>query len=419
MALPRVLAGFDRCVWVGSGTGDAAHRQGRQEKTGRTGATRGDDNEIGREPSGVCGTRCGEAGHRWYRLEARILGRRITMTSVDVLRALFAGHFGSPPTRAEELSNELGGSARRMVRLSNECGTALGVLYGVRGENAAFIEFSKHFRCHGLPVPEIYAADLDRGAYLEEDLGDTTLFGFLGEHRSGGSLDPEVMSVYRDVSRTLPRFQVDAGRDLDYGVCYPRASFDRQSIAWDLNYFKYCFLRPAGVPFDEQALEDDFGRLTDFLLGADRDYFLYRDFQARNIMLRDGRPFFIDYQGGRRGALQYDIASLVYDAKANLPPAVRDELLEVYLDALGGVIALDRTRFMEHYYGYAYVRILQAMGAYGLLGLTRRKKIFLESVPYALGNIGWLMRNVELPVWTPMLMEVFQRMIDSETLDQP
>ena len=146
----------------------------------------------------------------------------------------------------------------------------------------------------------------------------------------------EAVEAYRKVVAILPRFQVEAGRDLNYKVCYPRGSFDRQSIAWDLNYFKYYFLRLAGIPFNEQALEDDFGRLTKFLLSADRDYFLYRDFQSRNIMLRGGQPFFLDYQGGRKGALQYDIASLLYDAKADLPPELRQQLLDHYLDALAG-----------------------------------------------------------------------------------
>ena len=208
------------------------------------------------------------------------------------------------------------------------------------------------FAATACPVPQIYAEDLDQGAYLEEDLGDTTLFEFLSANRSGDTIAPPSVEAYRKVVAILPRFQVEAGRDLNYKVCYPRASFDRQSIAWDLNYFKYYFLRLAGIPFNEQALELDFTRLTKFLLGADHDYFLYRDFQSRNIMLRDGQPCFLDYQGGRRGALQYDIASLLYDGKADLPPDLRQHLLDHYLDALAGFIPLDRAKFMEHYYAY-------------------------------------------------------------------
>src|SRR5207245_6289328 len=188
----------------------------------------------------------------------------------------------------------------------------------------------------------------------EEDFGSTTLFEFLSDHRNGATIAPEAVAAYRRVVAVLPRFQVEAGRDLNYKVCYPRASFDRQSIAWDLNYFKYYFLRLAGIPFNEQALENDFSRLTKFLLTAGHDYFLYRDFQSRNVMLRDGRPFFLDYQGGRKGALQYDIASLLYDGKADLPPTLRQELLDHYLDRLSAFIPVDRGAFMEHYYAYVY-----------------------------------------------------------------
>lgn len=332
------------------------------------------------------------------------------MSATDILRTMYQSQFGGPAGRVDEVANALGGSSRRMYRLSGEGGPVLGVLYDVRPENVAFLEFSKHFRRHGLPVPDIYAADLDQGAYLEEDLGDTTLFELLSANRAGPEISDEVARVYRQVVALLPRFQVEAGSDLDYSVCYPRESFDAQSIAWDLNYFKYCFLRPAGVPFDEQALEDDFSCLREFLLGADRDHFLYRDFQARNIMVREGAPWFIDYQGGRRGALQYDIASLLYDAKADLPSGVREQLLSVYLDALAGQIDLDRDRFMEHYYGYVYVRIMQAMGAYGFLGITQRKAIFLESVPYAIRNLAWLDANVRFPIDVPELLGVFRRL---------
>jgi aminoglycoside/choline kinase family phosphotransferase len=339
---------------------------------------------------------------------------------MEVLQRLFEQHFHSPVERVEPLQGQLGSSGRKIIRLSSKQSgkniSAIGILYGVREESAAFLEFSRHFRRHGLPVPEIYGEDLDAGAYLEEDFGNTTLFEFLSEHREGAAIAPEAVAAYRNVVAWLPRFQVEAGRDLNYKVCYPRDSFDRQSIAWDLNYFKYYFLRLAGVSFNEQALEDDFSRLTEFLLSAGRDYFLYRDFQSRNVMLRDGQAYFLDYQGGRKGALQYDIASLLYDAKADLPPELRQRLLDHYLDSLGGFIDLDRAEFMQFYYPYVYVRIMQALGAYGFRGFYERKEHFLQSVPYALRNLRWLLHNVELPIALPALTEAFKSMVASEKL---
>jgi aminoglycoside/choline kinase family phosphotransferase len=337
---------------------------------------------------------------------------------MDVLNRLFEEHFRSPAKRIQPLQGELGGSGRKIIRLSNETASAVGILYGVREENVAFLEFSKHFRRHGLPVPEIYGEDLGQGAYLEEDLGDTTLFEFLSKNRKGESIAAPVVEAYRKAVGVLPRFQAEAGRDLNYDVCYPIGSFDRQSIAWDLNYFKYYFLRLAGIPFSEQALENDFGRLADFLLSAPRDYFLYRDFQSRNILLRNGEPFFVDYQGGRKGALQYDIASLLYDAKADLPPDLRQELLDHYLDALGRYVKIEREAFMRHYYAYVYVRILQALGAYGFRGFYERKAHFLQSVPYALKNLRWLLHHAELPIELPTLMGAFRSMLASEKLQR-
>jgi aminoglycoside/choline kinase family phosphotransferase len=335
---------------------------------------------------------------------------------MDVLKKLFEQYFHSPVSYFQPLQGELSGSGRKIIRLSSEQGSAIGILYGVREENIAFLEFSKHFRRHQLPVPQIYAEDLNQGAYLEEDLGDTTLFEFLTKNRTGESIAPQVVEAYRKVVAVLPKFQVEAGRDLNYRVCYPIGSFDRQSIAWDLNYFKYYFLRLAGIPFNEQALENDFGCLTEFLLSAGRDFFLYRDFQSRNIMLRDGQPFFVDYQGGRKGALQYDIASLLYDAKADLPPVLRQQLLDHYLEGLKEYVDLGREAFMRHYYAYVYVRMMQALGAYGFRGFYERKAHFLQSVPYALKNLRWLLHNVKLPVALPTLMNAFQSMLASEKL---
>jgi aminoglycoside/choline kinase family phosphotransferase len=318
---------------------------------------------------------------------------------MEVLKRLFEHYFHAPPDTVLPLQGELGGSGRAIIRLSAGAHSAIGILSSVREENLAFLEFSRHFRHHGLPVPAIFAEDLSQGAYLEEDLGDTTLYQFLSANRHGDSISPQVIDAYRRAVDLLPRFQVDAGRDL--------------------NYFKYYFLRLAGIPFNEQALEDDFGRLTRFLLSAPRDYFLYRDFQSRNIMIRDGEPFFLDYQGGRKGALQYDIASLLYDGKADLPPALRQQLLDHYLDSLATHITIDRGAFIEQYYAYVYVRIMQALGAYGFRGFFERKPHFLQSVPYALKNLRWLAENVSLPIHLPALDHAFEAMIESPKFQTP
>jgi aminoglycoside/choline kinase family phosphotransferase len=334
----------------------------------------------------------------------------------DILKGLFERHFGRPVELVKQLQGELGGSGRKILRLSSGAQSAVGILYDVREENAAFLEFSRHFRRHGLPVPEIYGQDLGAGAYLEEDLGDLSLFQFLSENRKGAKIAPAVVDAYSRVIDELPRFQIEAAKDLNYKLCYPRASFDRQSISWDLNYFKYYFLKLAGVPFNERELERDFGRLTKFLVSAPRDYFLYRDFQSRNVMLRDKQPFFLDYQGGRKGALQYDIASLLYDAKADLPPELRLRLLDHYLKRLAGFAPIGRDEFMHYYYAFVYVRIMQALGAYGFRGFYERKPHFLQSVPYALKNLRWLLNNIELPLALPTLLAAFRNMIESEKL---
>jgi aminoglycoside/choline kinase family phosphotransferase len=337
---------------------------------------------------------------------------------MDVLGKLFEQHFHTAVEQVHPVQGELGGSGRKIIRLSGGGKSAIGILYGVREENVAFLEFSRHFRKHGLPVPEIYGEDLSQGAYLEQDLGDTSLFELLSRNRKADSIGPEVVDAYQKVIATLPRFQIEAGRDLNYKVCYPRGSFDRQSISWDLNYFKYYFLRLAGIPFSEQALEDDFSRLTKFLLSAGRDYFLYRDYQSRNVMMVGQQPYFLDYQGGRKGALQYDVASLLYDAKADLPPELRQQLLDHYLETLPRYANVTREAFMQHYYAFVYIRIMQALGAYGFRGFYERKVHFLQSVPYALKNLRWLQHNVTLPIALPTLLDAFHSMLGSEKLQK-
>jgi aminoglycoside/choline kinase family phosphotransferase len=332
------------------------------------------------------------------------------------LRDLYRHRFGADPERLASLHGDA--SSRRLFRVIGAAGTAVGVYGPDPLENRAFLSFSRTFRAAGLPVPEIYGEDDAAGVYLEEDLGDSTLFDILSAGRQGPSPDAATVAAYREALRLLPRFQIEAGRILDYSVCHPRASFDRQSIRWDLNYFKYYFLKLAGIAFSEQALEDDFGRFAELLLAAPREHFLYRDFQSRNIMVCDGKPWFIDYQGGRRGALQYDVASILFDAKADLPFDLREALLEEYLRAAEAIEPLDRGAFLASYPLFAYVRIFQALGAYGLRGYYERKARFLQSIPYAIRNLERLSIASPLPPEVPALAEVVRRLVASSALRQ-
>ena len=329
------------------------------------------------------------------------------------VRELFTERFGAEPVETKPLASD--GSPRRRIRLVGPDGRSVIGGYGPDDEeNRAFFSFSRTFAELGLPVPEIYASDEAAGVWLEEDLGDATLFDTLGATRreaDGDEFPEAAVPLYRRVVELLPRFQVEGAAAVDFAVAYPRAAFDRQSILWDLNYFKYHFLKLAHVPFHEARLERDFGRLCRFLLKADAGFFLYRDFQSRNVMIRDGEPWFIDYQGGRRGALQYDVASLLYDAKADLPTALRGALLEHYLEALAQHHEVDRARFLDRYPAYALVRILQALGAYGYRGFYERKPRFLQSVPYAARNIEELL-EAGFPLRAPEMESVLRRIVD-------
>lgn len=279
-------------------------------------------------------------------------------------------------------------------------------------ENAAFLSFTRSFRRAGVPVPEVYADDEATDVYLLEDLGTVMLF----DRVQGHAEDPAVMALYKASLEALVDAQL-AGRDsIDFSRCYPKAVFDRDAMMWDLNYFKYYFLKLVRIPFDEQALEDDFRRFVDYLLQERADYFMFRDFQSANIMIRDGRPWFIDYQGGRRGALQYDVASLLFDAKARLPKTVRDELVLHYLGALEKRQSVDRTAFLNHYQGFVLIRLMQAMGAFGFRGIVEKKPGFMESIPPALTLFADLLDAWSLPVDVPELKACFGRMIASDYL---
>jgi len=310
------------------------------------------------------------------------------------------------------------GSCRQYYRIVGSGGGVIGVFNPDRRENIAFLTLSAHFKRHCLPVPQIYISDLDRHIYLEQDLGDETLFSLITSIRKTEHFSSRLVDLYKRVLEILPHFQITAGRDLDYTVCYPRERFDEQSIRWDLNYFKYYFLKLAQVHFDEQALEADFARFVTFLLQADREYFLYRDFQSRNIMQFQDQLYFIDYQGGRRGALQYDVASVLLDAKADLPWPVRDELLEYYIQVTSKLVPLQREAFVRHYYGYALIRAMQAFGAYGLRGLYEGKSHFLRSIPYALGNLEVLLKRSPWLAQLPMLADTCRQLVESTSLRQ-
>jgi len=332
----------------------------------------------------------------------------------DQLISLFESHFKEEVTFFEQLPGS--GSYREYARMKSAGHQVIGAFNNDVKENQAFLEFSAHFRNKNIPVPHIYATSSDLKTYLQQDLGNTTLFDFLTQTRETEGFSVKIVDVYKKVLRELPRIQLVAGKDIDYSVCYPRDAFDKQSMMWDLNYFKYYFLKLAKIPFDEQALEDDFQAFSDYLLAVDNNAFLYRDFQSRNVMLKDGEVYFIDYQGGRKGALQYDLASLLYDAKANIPEAEREELLEFYLNELSQYKHVDREKFKSLFGGYVLIRIMQAMGAYGFRGFYEKKEHFLKSIPFALRNLETLLARNTIQAALPELFKVLKAVTESSFL---
>ncbi len=309
------------------------------------------------------------------------------------------------------------GSYRQYIRLIGEKETVMGVYNADKKENNAFITFSRHFKSKGLPVPTILAVDDSLDIYLQDDFGDTMLFDYIQDEREGDHFPDSLILILKKTIKELIRFQIEGGKGLDYSKAYPRAAFDKQSMMWDLNYFKYYFLKLAKVPFDEQLLEDDYLKFIDYLLQAPDDYFLYRDFQSRNVMLKDGEPKFIDYQGGRKGALPYDLASLLYDAKADFPQTVRDELLAYYLDELSSYKQVDIKAFKTYYYGYVLIRKMQAMGAFGFRGFYEKKVHFLQSIPYALRDLREVLPHLNFSVKLPELLAALNRVCESEFLN--
>jgi aminoglycoside/choline kinase family phosphotransferase len=304
------------------------------------------------------------------------------------------------------------GSYRKYYRIYAANKQFMGVYNSDNRENRAFIYLNQQLLKTGNNVPEVYAEDLDKHVYLEKDLGDVTLLDYLAGIRKEPDSDEKTRQIYRRVIDAMPGLQVSADTAIDYSVCYPRAEFDVQSMMWDMNYFKYCLLKPLRISFFEQDLEDDFQKIVQWLIKADRKSFMFRDFQSRNIMLHQNELYFIDFQGGRKGPLHYDLASLLFEAKTRLSDEIRQEMLDYYLEVFSKTFAwFNRDEFLEYYFGFVYLRLMQAMGAYGFRGYIERKPLFLQSLPHAVKTLDWLLHYKPMPLDLVSLPSVFEKLI--------
>ena len=334
------------------------------------------------------------------------------MNIEEKIAKLYRSWNGSDALRIDRIVGS--GSYRQYFRISGGSGSVVAAYNTDIRENIAFLEFTRHFMSMKMPVPGILFTAPENDAYLLEDLGDTTLFSALSKLRSNDNhISAEGGKLYMSVVEHLTEFQVRAGRGIPFQHCYPRPAFDRQSMMWDLNYFKYYFLKLAKISFDEQKLEEDFNALADFLLEVPLENFMYRDFQSRNIMIHNGKAWFIDYQGGRKGGLQYDLASLLYDAKADLPEEFRQGLIDHYVGVSRESGSFDEYLFRRYFDGFVLIRILQAMGAYGFRGYYENKPLFLQSIPYAVKNLKILKERSGIPLKLPALMKALEDIINT------
>ena len=323
----------------------------------------------------------------------------------EQIKNLYRTYTGHEAEKVTELPSS--GSNRRYFRLHGPQ-TLIGVSGTSIEENRAFIYMADHFRQKGLPVPEVYAQSDDQSFYLQEDLGDTLLFDAIEKGRKSSVFDESEKTLLRQTITKLPEIQFMGSDGFDFSYCYPQEEFNQRSILWDLNYFKYCFLKATGMEFQENRLEDDFLKMSDVLLRNQSATFMYRDFQSRNVMIRDGHPWFIDFQGGRKGPVYYDVASFLWQAKAKYPEDLRQELLLDYIEALRKYMPVDEKYFLSQLRHFVLFRTLQVLGAYGFRGYFEKKPHFIQSVPFAIENLRQLLKQdyPEYPYLCGLLREL-------------
>lgn len=288
-------------------------------------------------------------------------------------------------------------------------------------ENSAFIYLSQHFASKGLPVPQVYWVSEEGMTYTQEDLGDLLLFDAIRHGRETGEFSVEEKDLLARTLRALAHIQIKGAEGLDWSYCFPVPAMDERAIRWDLNYFKYCFLKGTKIEFSEPLLEDEFDRLTAVILAQPADSFLYRDCQSRNVMIKDGQPFFIDFQGGRRGPTQYDVASFLWQAKANIPAALREELIELYLNQLQSLLpSLDKQAWKDALPHFVLFRTLQVLGAYGYRGFFERKQHFIQSIPNALRNLREVLECVgdDYPYLCTIAAQLASTLLSDTTADK-
>ena len=326
------------------------------------------------------------------------------------LTTLYHSHTGHEPASCVALAGA--GSNRQYYRLTGPDGqTMIGVIGTSLDENKAFCYLSRHFAARQLPVPQVYAQSEDGLCYLQQDLGGRSLYDALSKGReAGGQYSEEERALLCRTIRELPRLQVLGAEGLDFSQCYPQPRMDTTNVLFDLNYFKYCFLKPTGIDFHEMRLEQDFQQMAADLVSETDTTFLYRDFQARNVMLdADGNPWFIDFQGGRQGALQYDVASFLWQASAHYGDDLRQQLIGEYIDALSQYIKVDAQQFAQRLQLFVLFRLMQVLGAYGFRGYFERKQYFVKSIPPAIDNLRQLLASDACPY--PYLREVLQALV--------